>query len=506
MAFSDGTPLTAQAFAYSFDRALDPNLCSVDDVKSYPPDTGLCSPLAYTGAETGYLGHIVGAVDRNSGASPTVIGSATGRETGVTVVDPLTLEVRIDKPVQFFLDTMTFTTTSAVEQKLVADPRYAGGLWVRHLDSGGCSGPFMVQSYGGGSQLTLVPNPNWEKAWGQHLTLSAVVRPAIGVLENEYANYDRQGEYDYTDVPLDDYGFASSQADFHELASLETDYFGMNFRQAPFDIQQMRQAFDLALNKQYIVDTIEGGGAIPTNHIIPKGMPGFDADLHNPSPDSTQSITGSTSAAQAALKSAQATCAGWTGGPNPPHDWCPYIVGSSLKEIDVYVQVTNQTRVRVAADAVAEWSSVLGLNVQSKPVAAMYREVYGVDSSGQSTNVYQAWVAGWVADYPDAQDWTTLQFAVGAPYNAGFWNVPGLDTLLAKADVDTNQTQRLSEYNQAEQLIINSCAWIPFQQEKESWRIRTTNTREVLGFTYDTLDLVPQLSWPQVEIWVPGTQ
>ncbi len=162
MHFSDGTPLTAQDFAYSWNRALDPTICSQLDAKSYP---GLCAPLAYGPDNTGYLGHIVGAGDRNSGKVPTIVGTGNGPDTGVIVQDPLTLEVRIDKPIRFFLDTMTFPTSAVVEQKLVENKAYAGGLWVRHLDSGGCSGPFMVQSYGNGSTLTMVPNPYWEKAW-----------------------------------------------------------------------------------------------------------------------------------------------------------------------------------------------------------------------------------------------------------------------------------------------------------------------------------------------------
>lgn len=71
--------------------------------------------------------------------------------------------------------------------------------------------------------------------------------------------------------------------------------------------------------------------------------------------------------------------------------------------------------------------------------------------------------------------------------------------------MNPNVSQRLSQYNQAEQMAVDYCGWVPFQQQKLAWRIRSSSSREVLNFTFDALDIVPQLSWPQVEIWVPGT-
>src|SRR5262249_45306556 len=142
--------------------------------------------------------------------------------------------------------------------------KYPGGTWVDHLDQGGCSGPFMVKSYGGGQQLTLVPNPNWVAAWNKPLTLTEVDRPLVTSTDDEYNNY-KAGQYDYTDVPGNRHASSQGQDDFHEVPLLETDYFGLNFTQAPFDQVEVRQAFDLALNKQLLVDRIQNGAAIPTN-------------------------------------------------------------------------------------------------------------------------------------------------------------------------------------------------------------------------------------------------
>src|SRR5262249_37444233 len=84
--FSDGTPLSSQDFAYSIDRALDPNVC----VPVNGPD---CAgfPLAST-----YLGDIKGAADRAAGSISSILS------TGLFTPDAQTLIIKLDKPAAYF--------------------------------------------------------------------------------------------------------------------------------------------------------------------------------------------------------------------------------------------------------------------------------------------------------------------------------------------------------------------------------------------------------------------
>ena len=280
MKFSDGSPITAADFAYSLDRALDPNLCA-DSAKTYASkdaatNTYSCAQMGPRISTTSKAG-VIACQDQSARRSPTAIIL----NTGLNVLDSLTLRIRLTQPVPFFLDGLTYPTGDVVEKSLVENPKYAGGLWVDHLDQAGDSGPWKIKSYGAGSVMTFVPNPYWEQAFGQKLKLTQVVRPVISSVDAEYTSY-RAGQYDYTDVSLGDYQFARGQSDFHAVTSLETDYFGLNFKQAPFDNLKVRQALDLALNKQLIVDGATNGGAVPTNHIVPQGMPGFFPGLLTP--------------------------------------------------------------------------------------------------------------------------------------------------------------------------------------------------------------------------------
>jgi peptide/nickel transport system substrate-binding protein/oligopeptide transport system substrate-binding protein len=523
MKFSDGTPLTAKDFAYSINRSLDPTLCDVLDAKTYGDPNGVnpapCDE-GVNGVGLTYLGHILGASDRATGKIQSMIGNGSDPTKGLDVVDPLTLQIRLDQPVAFFLEALTYPTSYAVEQAFIEKPQYAGGTWVDHLDQGGCSGPFQVQTYGDGTTLTLTPNTSWEDAWDKHITLTQVVRPSFGSLETEYDDF-RKGQFDYTDVPGDAYQTAHGQGDFHEIPTLVTLYFGMNWTEPPFgntgkvfvnvdgekdqkDVGEvLRRAFALALNKQLLVDRVEQGGAIPTNHIVPKGMPGYYQDLKNPLPDGSQSVTGNQAAAQTLLKAAQATCPAVVPSFDKTHAYCAYIMGSNPKEIDVYTKSADQDQTRYTLGQVAaqQWAAALNLNVKVVGLhsSALRKTLAGVPDPTNPThkiNPIPIWTFGWLADYADPQDWLSLQFATGAGYNVGGVSNSGLDQLMASADAEPNTTKRLGEYNLAEQQVINSVAWIPFEQGKFYWRQRTW----VRGFGLNALQLIPDTGWSSVAI------
>jgi peptide/nickel transport system substrate-binding protein/oligopeptide transport system substrate-binding protein len=487
MKFSDGVPITAADFAYSLDRSLDHNLCTVMG-STYAG----CGNIA-----AAHLNYLVGADARLSGSTTTDISNGVNLNVGLNVIDPATLQINLVKPIQFFLYALTYPTGDAVEQSLIK--KYPS-TWVDHLTTAGTSGPFEIQSFGAGSDankvLTLVPNPNWEQAFGKNLTLKKVVRPVVTSIDQEYSDYNA-GEFEYTDVSLNQYQFASGQSDFHNVVALQTDYFAPNWDQPPFDNKEVRQAFDLALNKQLLVDSQESGGAVPTNHIVPFGMPGFDNDLNNPAPDSTQSLTGDPTAATKLMTTAETACSSSDPTAIIP-DYCPYIYGNNPQPITIWAPVDQITAINIAKTAAQMWNTALHVNVRVK--AATFDQIVGNLSSPPNLDPMQIWEIAWIADYPDPQDWLTIQFASNATppnaFNSGGMHDTDFDTLVQQADTEKNTTVRMQEYNQAEQIAINDVGWIPFDQAKIAWRIRPT----VHGFNLNGMGVMADLSWANVYI------
>ena len=491
MHFSDGAPLTATDFAYSINRALDPHLCDRLDKSTYGPEEGGGTGYCFQGLVQGYLGHIVGAMAFNNGEGSPVNGQGNNPRTSVNVLDPLTLQIRLDAPIGYFLQALTYPMSFPVEKKLI--DRYPNGTWVQHLDEGGTNGPFKVAQYDTSSKparIILEKNPYWEQAWGKKLTLQKVIRPLYASVDDEYAAY-RTGKFDYTDVPVQSYYTARGQSDFYEVPQLSETYFGLNFDQAPFNNLQVRQAFALALNKQYLVDQVEHGGAIPTNHIVPKGMPGYYPGLLTPGSNPTQSLTGNQAEAQQLLKAAQSTCGTINPTTGLPPDECAYITGNHPEPITIHVSSGNQTRVRIANEARDQWNAVLGLNVQVAPTDP---DKYGPNVTPGGP--YQMWILGWLADYPDPQDWLSLQFMSSSTSNNSDIKDAKLDTLFKQADIERDPGKRMTLYNQAEQMVINAVPWIPYEQGKSFWRMRPW----VRGFGVNPIGMMVDIAWPNVYI------
>jgi oligopeptide transport system substrate-binding protein len=509
MHFSDGQPLTAKDFAYSIDRALDPRLCTVFDAQTYGPDgpqgagqRGTCRPIA-----TGYLQHVLGATEKIAASSdatgdavPSLISAGADPTKGLTVLDPLTLLIRLDAPVSYFLEALTYPTALALEQSFVEKPEWAGGKWVDHLDQGGCSGPFQVSSYGDGTQMTLVPNTAWASAWGQRLQLQRVVRPLVYSGDDAYTNY-RAGKYDYVVVPSTSYNTASGQGDFHEIPTLRTRFITLNWAKPPFDNLQVRQAFALALNKQILVDRIEQGAGVPTNHFVPRGMPGYDGALANAAPDSTQSLTGNQTAATTLLKQAQDACPSSGIFTEKRFAYCRYLVrvgGKAPLPITVAYRQVSPADQALTVGAVAQWSNALGLTITAVPLDDT--PFFDAFNSPAAQNPLQAWFLGWSADYPDPQDWLSLFFRTPTALNGlNNWSGvsdPKVDQLLDNADKELNFDKRMGMYYQVEQWVISQVGVIPLTQEKFSWRQRPW----VSGFALSPIQTMIDTNWPNVVI------
>lgn len=488
--FSDGTPITAADFAYSLNRALanQQGVCGVDDAATYGQEDQSCFALG-----SSYLSMILGA-DAKGNAALTGTQSndlnLIGPGKGLEVVDSHTLIIRLAHPAAYFLEALDDPVSYPVEQSLV--DRYPGGLWVDHLNESGCSGPFKVKAYIPGKELEMVPNPFW---WGKHLTLTEVDRPFLASKDVEYSNYDKLGDYSYTDVPADESVFAVGQSDYHEVDSLTTDYFGLNFKVPPFTDVRIRQAFDLALNKQLLVDRVFDGTAIPTNHMVPQGMPGYDSLLGGP--DGTESVTGNQTKAVSLLRSAQRDCQ----ADGDTQSYCPYIDQGPLSQA-IYLVAgaeSDASQKEIATIATETWSQALGLNVQIKDVGGLNgveNSINVIDSSGNIANPAQMWQIGWLADYPDPADWISLQFHSRSGNNFSGVDDAHLDTLMDQADQEQTAATRMSQYNTLEQDLVDLVPWIPYAQEKRAWRLRPW----VQGFGLDNLLVIEDVNWPNVYV------
>ncbi len=79
---------------------------------------------------------------------------------------------------------------------------------------------------------------------------------------------------------------------------------------------------------------------------------------------------------------------------------------------------------------------------------------------------------GWIADYPDPQDFLDVLFYSDSRQNHTGYSNPTLDAILDEAGVEQDPEQRLSLYREAEQLIIDEAVWVPLYFDLEHWLVK----------------------------------
>jgi oligopeptide transport system substrate-binding protein len=87
-------------------------------------------------------------------------------------------------------------------------------------------------------------------------------------------------------------------------------------------------------------------------------------------------------------------------------------------------------------------------------------------------NPYQMYQLGWIADYPDPQNFLEVLFHTESAQNHSGYSNPEVDALLDEARGTQDFDERMALYQQAEQLILEDAVWIPLTFDVENWLVK----------------------------------
>jgi oligopeptide transport system substrate-binding protein len=457
--FSDGAPLTSHDVVYSIDRALQ-------------PATKSASALFY-------MGLIKDADKLNSGKIPTIINDSLLTPDNQTVV------IKIAQKAAYFLNALTYPCAYVVEKSFME--KYGTGFADHLTDGAGSTGPFVLSKFEHGTLLEFSPNKNYYGPIPQ----VKVEQPFYSQDDAVYKDYQVNQVQMTKGVPTAQMASAKALPDnqFHAVPQQWTYYYGMNFLTKPFDNLKIRQAFALAINKDVIAQTVYKDAVIPTNHIVPQGIPGYDSALTAPS--GVKGTSGDKALAKQLLAEGMKEAG--------------YSSIAALPPITFTVSTSGDTDARNEAVAVQQmWQTVLGVNVKIQDVS-VNKLFELLDANPGNPKGLQMWKVDWIGDYPDPQDWMTLQFAKGASNNTmNYGQNPGpyaaqqqqIQQLLTQADGEGDLTKRMQMYNQAEQALVNDVVWIPMYQEISTFVRQPC----VVGLVDNSQDLTPPNDWGSVYI------
>jgi len=460
LVFSDGTALTSADVVYSINRAIDP---------------ATKSPVGYY-----YLSLVKDSDKLQTGAGgiKTLIGDS------LLTPDANTVVIKLNKPATYFLDALSYNTSFVVEKSLISQ---FGTSWTDHLNSGaGGDGPFIVTSFVHNKEIDFAANP---KYYGKQPQLQKVVFPFYKQADTEFRAY-QTGQVDVAGVPIADLSISRGlpNGQFQQVPQLASGYFTMNYLVKPFDNIAIRQAFELAENKDVIAQDIYKGTVIPTNHIVPKGMPGYDPTLTGP--DGVTGTAGDTTKAKALLAMGMQQ-EGWTSVSQIPAITLTYPSGSTDADNEM-------------AALVQMWQNVLGISVKLAPTD-FNKEVAETTAAINNPKGLQFWAIGWITDYPDPQDWTSLQFCKGCSQNGMNYGQNStsdaatqqqVQAALLAADQLPNGPARYQAYNTAEQQLVNDVAWYPDFQNITNVVLKSY----VHGFVFTASLLISPDDWGSIYI------
>ena len=427
--WSDGSDLTAADFEYSFKRLAS-------------PDTA--APYAET---------VVGMIDGYQGA----IGNPD--EDGNTTTDPdwdalnvhasedgKTLTVQLSYPCSYFDKLASFVATSPVQQATV---EANGDAWCTEPDTYVCNGPYMITEWTPSERIVLSKNPYYVGGWDSSKIVSDTI--TLLLLEDSSASYAayNSGEAQLVkDVPTDEIPSltrAEDGGDFYLDEIMGTYYISLNDQEEPFTDVRVRKALSLAIDRDYVANTIMQGIYTPATALVGPGIVDENGYFMDNANGGEPYISDDYEANLEEAKSLLAE-AGYPDGEGfPTITYSANDAGYHIPVAEYLQQAWGELGITMNIDKV-EWSSFIPM-----------RRAGDYDVSRN----------GWSMDYNDPSNMLEL-FTTNNGNNDGKYANPEFDQVIEDSRV-ADKTTHFEKLHEAEDILMNDAACIPVAYYNDFW-------------------------------------
>lgn len=383
--WTDGVPLTAGDFVYSWRRLLDPA----------------------TGADYAYfLYDIENARAFNTGLIK------DPQALGFKAKDDHTLIVRLAHPASYFPSLLTFVSTYPLREDVL---KRHGASWTKP-ENIVTLGPYRLAKWRHHERILLTRNPLY---WGDPPKINTVEMIMSGSPSAALALYE-SGELDFLDgkdIPTLEVPRLRKSPEFVVTSQFRGNYIGFNVRKPPFSNPLVRRAFSAAIDRERLVELIQGAG-IPDSSWIPRGMLGYSQEV------------------------------GIKYNPEQARKWLAeagYPSGNGFPEVEfLYPDVGNNKIVAQALQSM--WRKTLGVTVK------LNNQEWKVYLTTLKTDPPELWRAGWGADFPDPHNFMNL-FECSSGNNHTGWCNERYDKIIEEAAGEHNPARRKALYTEAQRIL-----------------------------------------------------
>lgn len=407
--WSDGTPLTANDFVYSWLRAINPE----------------------TAADYGYMFETIAGYEEAIGEEGAEFNPDALQ---ISAPDDLTLEVTLISRTPYFLELTAFPTYMPVQEATV---EANGDAWATSAATYVGNGPYKITEFVSSSHITMEKNEGyWE------LEKLGPEKIVFNLIEDSVAQFNafQSGELSFVDdVPPDEIEALSSNPAFHMPAQMGTYYISFNNQMAPFDNPLVRKAFSLAIDRTHIASVL-AKGYLPAGAWVPPGL--SDADATKEFRDvGGDYIDPSESAYAANLEEAKAALAE-----------AGYPEGEGLPTIEY---IYNDSALHQAvAEALQDMWGQLGANVEIE--VTEWATFLQLRKNGE----YMTARDGWLNDYNDPIGVLDL-FIIGGGNNNSQYKNAEYDALISQIKSSGDSEERMKLMHEAEDILMNDWVFAP---------------------------------------------
>ncbi|MDG0891835.1 peptide ABC transporter substrate-binding protein [Bacillus paranthracis] len=414
--WSNGTPVTAADFVFSWKRAVNPD----------------------TAAEYAFLFFdIKNAKSINSKELPI-------DKLGVKAIDDHTLEVQLEQPIPYFIDLTTFATFLPINEKYFESQGKQYSLEANQLVY---NGAFTLDNWKHEQGFQLKKNSNY---WDAKTVKLDTINFDIVKDKSTEINLYESGQIDRVGLTGEFVDKYKNSPDFKERPEVTMQFLRMNQKNEVLKNKHVRLAISQAMNKKAFVDTVLNNGSLPADGFIPadfaKGSDGKDFRKENGNlvKDDINEAKDNWKKARKELQKEQITLELLTSDNAIAKKNAEYLKGELEKNLE-------------------------GLTVHVKPQPRKQQIQLLLNSD------YDLGVDVWAPDIPDPITFLDL-FTTDSSYNFDKYSNHAYDELIhqVKTDLADDETARWEAMKRAEKILLEDGAVAPFYQPGRSYLQRST--------------------------------
>lgn len=399
--WSNGDPITAEDFVFGLQRSADPATGS--------PAVQVLSPIV--------------------NAQQVFAGELPPEELGIRALNEHTVQIDLVAPTPYFLSLLTLPPAYPVHRPSLEQH---GQQYSRPGNLVG-NGAFILSEWAIYSHIKLERNPNyWDH---ENVYLDAIFYYPIVDQNAELAHY-RAGDLDWTyEVPNSQYDWLKQKLPDELVVStwLGTYYLGFNLTRAPFEaLPELRTALSLAIDRQLLVDKVTRFGELPSFHLVPKGIPGYESPQYD--------------------------YESWTQSEREVEAFRLYRRSGYDEDFPLKIELrynTGANNKKIALAVAAMWQQVLGVET------VLINEEWKVFlQNRQQKRITEVFRGSWIGDYNDPNAFLEIFHSQHRQNDSGFSN-QAFDRLLERIGEERIPSRRMRLLTESERVLLEDQPIIP---------------------------------------------